>query len=57
MMRYLHPFLVQLLKMSVTGDTAKILVSNSAEVVHFHLKTQSTQTSYTLQNVLRKGED
>ena len=30
------------------GDTAKILVFNSTEVVHFHLKTQSAQTSYTL---------
>ena len=39
--------LVQLLKLSMTGDTAKILVSNSAEAVHFHLKTQLTQTSYT----------
>ena len=29
-------FLDQLLKLSVTGDTAKYLVFNSAEVVHFH---------------------
>jgi len=26
----------QLLELSVTGDTAKYLVFNSAEVVHFH---------------------
>ena len=26
----------QLLQLSVTGDTAKYLVFNSAEVVHFH---------------------
>ena len=29
-------FLDQLLELSVTGDTAKYLVLNSAEVVHFH---------------------
>ena len=29
-------FLDQLLELPVTGDTAKYLVLNSAEVVHFH---------------------
>ena len=29
-------FLDQLLKLSVTGDTAKYLVLNSVEIVHFH---------------------
>ena len=29
-------FLDQLLELSVTGDTAKYLVLNSVEVVHFH---------------------
>src|SRR4051794_29466263 len=29
--------------MSITGDTAKILVFNSRGVVHFHLKTHPTQ--------------
>ena len=37
-------FLDQLLKLSVTGDTAKYLDFNSREVVHFHHETQQTQT-------------
>ena len=42
-MRFFRTFSVQELKLSITGDTAKILVLNSREVVHFHLKTHPTQ--------------
>src|SRR5664279_4985355 len=45
-LRFFCPSLSSCSKLSITGDTAKILVSNSAEVVHFHLKTQLAQTSY-----------
>src|SRR3954468_15595556 len=38
----LQYYTTQWLKTSITGDTAKILVFNSREVMHFHLKTQTT---------------
>ena len=43
MRRLSNRILVSSLKLSVTGDTAKYLVFNSAEVVHFHLKTHPTR--------------
>src|SRR5664279_2380174 len=46
MLRFLHPSLSSCSKLSITGDTAKYLVFDSAEFVHFHLKTQLTQKSY-----------
>src|SRR5664279_6186815 len=46
MLRPFHPSLSSCSKLSITGDMAKYLVFDSAEFVHFHLKTQLTQTSY-----------
>ena len=46
----------QLLELSVTGDTAKYLVFNSAEVVHFHHQTQQTQTILKHSNCAKEKE-
>ena len=47
----------QLLKIVRTGDTAKYLVLHSAEVVHVHHCTHSTQTILYTLIVIRKGEE
>ena len=43
--------------MSVTGDTAKYLDWQSAEVVHIHHKTPSAHSDIALLAVKREGED
>ena len=49
--------LISCSKLSVTGDTAKYLVLHSAEVVHFHHCTHSTQIILYTPFVIRKGEN
>ena len=44
-------------ELSVTGDTAMIIVLHSREVVHFHHETQSTHSDLNPHLVKRKGED
>ena len=49
--------LISCSKLSVTGDTAKYLVLHSAEVVHVHHCTHSTQGILYTPFVIRKGEN